>query len=147
LQGGDRNALAFTGTSSSQDGPLGLDIAQLHQRIHDLDAIRHSASAAGAGNCDPANGLGVKDLMEIWQKALSPETAHWLESIGRVSEERSLSTDLWVRIIYDFAINLSQRVVHRDHLLKSMIPSIWARVASFVRENYESSAREVEAEN
>jgi hypothetical protein len=89
--------------------------------------------------------LGVKDLMEIWQKALSPETAHWLESIGRVSEEAfSFPQDLWVRIIYDFAMTYHHGLVHRDHLLKSMIPLYLGRVASFVRENDESSAREVE---
>jgi glycosyltransferase involved in cell wall biosynthesis len=89
--------------------------------------------------------LGVKDLMEIWQKSLSPETAHWLESIGRVSEEAfSFPEDLWVRIIYDFAITYHNGLVHRDHLLKSMIPLYLGRVASFVRENQESSAREVE---
>jgi hypothetical protein len=89
--------------------------------------------------------LGVKDLIEIWRKALPPETAHWLESIGRVSEQAfSFPEDLWVRIIYDFAITYRNGSVHRDHLLKSMIPLYLGRVASFVLENHESSAREVE---
>jgi hypothetical protein len=89
--------------------------------------------------------LGVKDLMEIWRKALSAETTQWLESIGRVSEEAFFfPQDLWVRIIYDFALTYHHGSVHRDHLLKSMIPLYLGRVASFVRENQESSAREVE---
>jgi glycosyltransferase involved in cell wall biosynthesis len=89
--------------------------------------------------------LGVKDLMEIWRKILSHETAHWLESIGRLSDEAfSFSEDLWVRIIYDFAVTFHRGSVHREHLLKSMIPLYLGRVASFVKENQESSAKEVE---
>jgi len=52
--------------------------------------------------------------------------------------------DLWVRIIYDFAIAYYKEKVHREHLLKSMIPLYLGRVASFVKETRESSAREVE---
>lgn len=89
--------------------------------------------------------LGVKDLMEIWRKVLLPETVLWLESIGRLSDEAfSFPQDLWVRLIYDFAIAYHKGSVHREHLLKSMIPLYLGRVASFVRENQESSAQEVE---
>ncbi len=91
--------------------------------------------------------LGVKDLMEIWGKALLPETVLWLESIARLSDEAfSFPQDLWVRIIYDFAIAYHKGSVHRDHLLKSMIPLYLGRVASFIKENQKSSAVEVEEE-
>jgi glycosyltransferase involved in cell wall biosynthesis len=90
--------------------------------------------------------LGVKDLMEIWRKALPSETALWLESIGRLSDESfSFPQDLWARIIYDFASAYHEGSVHREHLLKSMIPLYLGRVASFVMENQESTAGEVEA--
>jgi len=89
--------------------------------------------------------LGVKDLMEIWRKLLSTETVAWLEFIGRLSDEAFFfPQDLWVRIIYDFAIAYYKEKVHREHLLKSMIPLYLGRVASFVKETRESSAREVE---
>jgi glycosyltransferase involved in cell wall biosynthesis len=89
--------------------------------------------------------LGVKDLMEIWRKLLLPETVLWLESIARLSDEAfSFPQDLWVRMIYDFAIAYHKGSIHRDHLLKSMIPLYLGRVASFVKENIESSASEVE---
>jgi glycosyltransferase involved in cell wall biosynthesis len=91
--------------------------------------------------------LGVKDLMEIWRKVLLPETALWLESIARLSDEAfSFPQDLWVRIIYDFAISYHKESIHREHLLKSMIPLYLGRVASFVKENQKSSAEEVEEE-
>ncbi len=89
--------------------------------------------------------LGVKDLMEIWRKVVHPETAHWLESIARLSDEAfSFPQDLWVRLIYDFAIAYHRGFLHREHLLKSMIPLYLGRVASFVKENMDSSAAEVE---
>lgn len=89
--------------------------------------------------------LGVKELMEIWGRALSPETIRWLESISRLSDEAfSFPVDLWVRIVYDFALAYHQGLIHRDHLLKSMIPLYLGRVASFVKENMDRSAHEVE---
>jgi len=89
--------------------------------------------------------LGLRDLMEIWRKILLPETVLWLESIGRLSNEAfSFPQELWVRVVYDFAIAYYKRSVHREHLLKSMIPLYLGRVASFVRENWDSSAKEVE---
>ncbi len=89
--------------------------------------------------------LGVKDLMEIWMRALNKETALRLESIGRYSDDEFFfPQDLWVRTIYDFAVAYHKGSVHREHLLKSMIPLYLGRVASFVKENQESSPKEVE---
>ena len=47
-------------------------------------------------------------------------------------------------MVYDFAIAYHKGRVHRDHLLKSMIPLYLGQVASFVKENQESSAEQVE---
>ena len=89
--------------------------------------------------------LGAKNLAEIWGKALLPETARWLKSIGRLSDRAlSFPEDLWVRIVYEFAIAFHKRLLHRDHLLKSMIPLYLGRMASFVNENQEASPREIE---
>lgn len=91
--------------------------------------------------------LGMKDLMEIWRKALSLDTIRGLESIARLPEEKFMfPQELWVRIVYDFAIAYHQGTIHRDHLIKSMIPLYLGKVASFVRENIESSTSEVERE-
>ncbi len=89
--------------------------------------------------------LGVKDLIEIWRKILPPETILSLESLGRRSDDSfSFPQDLWARIIYDFAAAYHKRLVHREHLVKSMIPLYLGRVASFVKENQESTPGEVE---
>ena len=89
--------------------------------------------------------LGVRNLVEIWRKALCPETATGLESIGRISNQAfSFPEDLWVRTIYDFAIAYHKGSMHREHLLKSMIPLYLGRLAVFVKKNWESSVLEVE---
>jgi glycosyltransferase involved in cell wall biosynthesis len=89
--------------------------------------------------------LGTRDLMEIWRNVLSLETVQWLESIGRSKDELfSFPEELWVRLIFDFAAAHHKGTIHREHLIKSMIPLYLGRVASFVRENQESSAMEVE---
>ncbi len=91
--------------------------------------------------------LGLRDLKEIWEKVLLPETSSRLESIGRLSDEGfSIPHDLWVHVVYDFALAYHQGSVHREHLLKSMIPFYLGRVASFVKDHQTSSAEEVEKE-
>ncbi|MBM4330074.1 MAG: glycosyl transferase family 2 [Deltaproteobacteria bacterium] len=89
--------------------------------------------------------LGAKDLMEVWRKALPNESALWLASIGRLSDGAfHFPPDLWVRLIYDFAVAYRKGSVHRDHLLKSMIPIYLGWVSCFIKENQEASAQEVE---
>jgi glycosyltransferase involved in cell wall biosynthesis len=89
--------------------------------------------------------LGVGDLMEIWRKVLLPETALSLEAIARRSDQAfSFPEDLWVHVVYDFAIAFHRGSIHREHLLRSMIPLYLGRVASFVKENEQSTAKEVE---
>ena len=89
--------------------------------------------------------LGVKELGEIWRKVLSPETTRRLGSIARLSErDFFFPEDLWVRVIFDFAMGYRNAVVHPEHLLRSMIPLYLGRLASFVIENRDSTANQVE---
>ena len=89
--------------------------------------------------------LGIRNLMEIWNKILSSETASSLKSIDRLSDDAfSFPQDLWVQLVYDFAVAHHRGSVHRDHLLKSMIPLYLGQVASFVKENQESSPEDIE---
>ena len=89
--------------------------------------------------------LGAKALIEIWRKILSAETARRVEALSRTPENRfSFPPELWVRVIYDFAAGFHWEVVHRDHLLKSMIPLYLGWVASFYRENKDAPVSVVE---
>jgi glucosylglycerate synthase len=89
--------------------------------------------------------LGAKALVEIWRKILSPETARGVEVLQRLPGSRfSFPPGLWARVIYDFAAGFHRELVHRDHLLKSMIPLYLGWVASFYVENREAPASAVE---
>ena len=89
--------------------------------------------------------LGAKALTEIWRKILSPETVRGVEALPRLPNTRfSFSPELWAHVVYDFAAGFHRELVHRDHLLKSMIPLYLGWVASFYLENREAPASAVE---
>lgn len=89
--------------------------------------------------------LGAKALVEIWRKVMSPETVRGVEALPRLPDSRfSFPPGLWARVIYDFAAGFHREVVHRDHLLKSMIPLYLGWVASFYQENRGAPAYAVE---
>lgn len=89
--------------------------------------------------------LGVKDLTEVWRRVLPGGIVLGLEAIGRLSEEAfSFPPDLWVRTVYGFAVAYHKRSLHREHLLKSMVPLYLGWIASFIKENQKASTSEVE---
>ena len=77
--------------------------------------------------------LGLRDLLTIWELILSPETLG--EVLGLPVDDPGrfrFSNDLWARVVYDFAIGHHYGVVHRDHLLRSLVPLYLGRTAAFV---------------
>ncbi len=88
---------------------------------------------------------GVKDLMPIWKQILSEDTCKRLEKLSRSSLRRfRFHDELWVKVIYEYCISYHGKVMTKEHLMKSMIPLYLGRTASFVIENEESTADEVE---
>lgn len=88
---------------------------------------------------------GLRDLLPVWEIILPPETLSELLPLGlKDLEEFRFPPDLWVRVIYDFALAYHERVLHREHLLKSLTPLYLGRTASFVMETRASTAEEVE---
>jgi len=77
--------------------------------------------------------LGVRDLGGIWDLILSPDTLGELlvleNATGRGLQFRD---DLWARIVYEFALGHHYSVVHRDHLLRSLVPIYLGRTAAYV---------------
>ena len=74
---------------------------------------------------------GPRDLVSIWELILAPDTLAEvlaLDSGGRLT----FPDDLWARVVYDFALGHHCRVVHRDHLLRSLMPLYLGRTAAFV---------------
>ena len=79
--------------------------------------------------------LGNRDLQEIWSLVLPPATLFELRKLSRLPlEQFRVPDELWVRIIFDFALAHRLRTISRDHLLKSMTPLYLAWVASYARD-------------
>ena len=89
--------------------------------------------------------LGVQELTEIWKEFLSQELIEYLVKMSAVQKDYfRIPDEIWVEIIYSFAIAAHNKVINREHLLKSLTPLYIGRTASFVKETWESSAPEVE---
>jgi hypothetical protein len=79
--------------------------------------------------------LGIRDLQEVWGLVLPPSTLFELRKLLRVPPEQfRMPDELWVRIVYDFALAHHFRTINRDHLLKSMTPLYLAWVASYAHD-------------
>jgi glucosylglycerate synthase len=80
--------------------------------------------------------LGNRDLQEIWGLVLPPSTLVELRKLSRLSlEQFRMPDELWVRIVFDFALAHRLRTINRDHLLKSMTPLYLAWVASYAHDS------------
>ena len=78
--------------------------------------------------------LGARDLQEIWSLVLPPASLLELRKLARLTADRfQMSDQLWVRVIYDFALAHRLRTLNRDHLLRSMTPIYLGWVASHAR--------------
>ncbi len=75
--------------------------------------------------------LGYRNLREIWTVALPPATLLDLKRLTMLTAANfAMADDLWVRIVYDFALAHRVRSINREHLLRAMTPLYLAWVAS-----------------
>jgi len=88
---------------------------------------------------------GLRDLSSVWEIILSQEThADLLQLELQDQDEFRFPHELWVRVIYDFALAYHEQVLHRDHLLKSLTPLYLGRTASFILETRTSTPAQIE---
>ena len=96
--------------------------------------------ATGAPAVDPERMLagfrqGVRDLLPIWERILSPES---LGDVLVLSEhaagEFRLADRLWARVVYDFLLAYRARVMYQDHITRSLAPLYLGCTASLVLE-------------
>ncbi len=79
--------------------------------------------------------LGARDLQEIWGLVMPPTTLMEVRRLSRLAPDPfRMPDELWVRIIYDFALGHRLRTINRDHLLRAMTPLYLGWVASFAFE-------------
>ena len=138
-------------------GPLFAEMATnapLWQRIRGSQPVE-TYGAAIAAPADAAHAdtspmletfqLGFRNLQEVWSLVLPPVTLLELKRLARPSTERfHLPDELWVRIVYDFALAYRLRTISRTHLLGALTPLYLGWVASYALEVANCSAADAE---
>jgi hypothetical protein len=89
---------------------------------------------------------GVAELNSVFQSILSPSTLAELQRIARLDEEEfCYSGELWVKTVYEFAASFQKSVISRDHIIQALAPLFRGRALTFIIENRNASADEVES--
>jgi hypothetical protein len=79
--------------------------------------------------------LGAQNLQDVWGLILPPTTLLELRRLSRLTDDQfRLPDQLWVRIIYDFALAHRLQTISRDHLLRSITPLYLGWIASYALE-------------
>jgi hypothetical protein len=88
---------------------------------------------------------GLRDLLPLWEIILAPETLAGVLTLGlRDDEDFRYPLSLLVQTVYDSAVAYHEKVIHREHLLKSLTPLYLGRTASLVLETKGGSPEEVQ---
>ena len=88
---------------------------------------------------------GVAQLQSVFQAILSPSTLAELQRIARLGDEEfRYPAELWVRTVYEFAASYQKSVISRDHIIQALAPLFRGRAYTFLVENRNSSATDVE---
>lgn len=89
--------------------------------------------------------LGARNLQEVWSLVLPPVTLVELKHLSlRTADRFRIPDDLWVRIVYDFALAHRLRNISRVHILGALTPLYLGWVASHVMAIANESAEQVE---
>lgn len=163
---------AFLGTKTQDEKPAGADVAEVlaqsvgaafhyMERYEDMwETISGSVAVPEVGQrgqreAEPQTvkvermmagfRQGLRDLLPIWEIILAPDTLAGILPLGLSQEDDfSFPLPLWVQTVYDFAIAYHERLIHREHLLKSLTPLYLGRTASLVLETKDGGYDEVE---
>ena len=132
----DRNARAWQRVRGSEPVPTFGQPLQLDDEPATLDLDEMIASYR----------LGYRNLFELWGLVLPPAALVELKRLAaRAGRDFRFPDDVWVHIIYDFAVAWHQRTINRDHLLRALTPLYLGWVASFILELQPAEPSRVES--
>lgn len=88
---------------------------------------------------------GIRDLLPIWEMILSPEAFSGILTLELADDHGfRFPIPLWVQTVYDFASAYHEKVIHREHMLKSLTPLYLGRTASLILETRDGTPDDVE---
>jgi len=90
--------------------------------------------------------LGAQNIQDVWGLILPPMTLLELRRLSRLTDDKfRLPDQLWVRIIYDFALAHRLQTISRDHLLRSITPLYLGWIVSYALEMQTAGPTEVDS--
>ncbi len=88
---------------------------------------------------------GVAELESVFRAILSASTLAELQRIAGLEEAHfRYSEELWVKTVYEFAVAYHKSVISRDHVIQALAPLFRGRAFTFLMENRNGSANDVE---
>ncbi|MGB9197972.1 MAG: hypothetical protein WCB53_13710 [Terriglobales bacterium] len=88
---------------------------------------------------------GVADLDAVFRSVLSETTLGELRRIAELDLGKfCYPANLWARTVFEFAASYHKSVINRDHIVQALVPLYRGRALTFLLENREATAEEVE---
>jgi hypothetical protein len=88
---------------------------------------------------------GVAELEPVLSSILSASTLAELKQTAAAPEDSfRYSDELWVRTVYEFAVAYHREVISPDHVIQALAPLYRGKAYTFLVENRDASAEEVE---
>jgi glycosyltransferase involved in cell wall biosynthesis len=89
--------------------------------------------------------IGFQQFSSLWKDIFSKDCFKEIQKAVEMDQSTfHLSTDVWVRILYELAATFHTWSVNRLKLIELVTPLYYARVASFVRQSWDMSSQEAE---
>ena len=90
--------------------------------------------------------FGVKELDPVFLSILTSPTHDELKRLAGLPEEKfTYSGELWARTVYEFAIAFHKAIIGRDHIVQALVPLFRGRAHTFLTQNRDSSAEQMES--
>ncbi len=89
---------------------------------------------------------GFKTYGEIWEKIIPGPEYIQISRLKEIKDKKQFyySSDLWARVLFNYAIAYRTNLVNKDKLIESMIPFYHSRTLSFVNRTEKSSIKDAE---
>ncbi len=88
---------------------------------------------------------GARDLRPVLERILDPGTCAEVERVAALEgPSPEFGNELWIETLTQFAAAHHREVIHRDHLVRTLVPLYLGRAASFLAENAACATAAVE---
>ena len=88
---------------------------------------------------------GLTKYRDVWAESLSPDIMNKVLEITQLPEEQfDFPTQLWAKVLFDFAVAYKRGEVDKEDLMNSLIPLYFGKTLSFVRKTARMSVQQAE---